>query len=120
MCRSSPSPTAGPAEPYLVVEAIPFALAHLVCFAAIWTGVGTADLMLAAALYALRTFGMSAGYHRYFSHRSFKTSRAFAFFLAFLAQSSAQRGILWWAANHRRHHRFSDTDEDVHSPVRRC
>jgi stearoyl-CoA desaturase (delta-9 desaturase) len=87
--------------------------------AAIWTGVHTTDLIIAAGLYALRMFGVSAGYHRYFAHRSFKTSRAFAFFLGFLAQSSAQRGILWWAGNHRQHHRFSDTDNDVHSPVLR-
>ena len=93
--------------------------AHLVCLAAVWTGVHVIDLMIAAGLYALRMFGITAGYHRYFSHRSFKTSRAFAFVLAFLAQSSAQRGILWWAGNHRRHHRFSDTGDDVHSPVRR-
>ncbi len=103
---------------YSLVEAVPFALAHLVCLAAIWTGVHATDLMIAVGLYALRMFAITAGYHRYFSHRSFKTSRAFAFVLAFLAQSSAQRGILWWAGNHRQHHRFSDTDDDVHSPVR--
>jgi len=63
-------------------------------------------------------FGITAGFHRYFSHRSFKTSRVFQFFLAFLGQSSAQRGVLWWAAKHRLHHKYSDTDQDVHSPVK--
>ena len=106
------------AERYQLVEAIPFALAHVVCFAAIWTGVQGSDLALAAGLYALRMFAVTAGYHRYFSHRAYKTSRVFQFILAFLAQTSAQRGVLWWAANHRHHHRYSDTVEDVHSPVR--
>jgi stearoyl-CoA desaturase (delta-9 desaturase) len=115
---SQPSPEAGSAKRYCLAETIPFIAAHLVCLAAIWTGVHAFDLLIAAGLYALRMFGITAGYHRYFSHRSFKTSRAFAFVLAFLAQSSAQRGILWWAGNHRRHHRFSDTENDVHSPLR--
>jgi stearoyl-CoA desaturase (delta-9 desaturase) len=119
MLPSKSSPAAGSAERYLLVETIPFVLAHLACFAAIWTGVHAADLIIAAGLYALRMFAVTAGYHRYFAHRSFKTSRAFAFVLAFLAQSSAQRGILWWAGNHRQHHRFSDTDGDVHSPILR-
>ena len=119
MLPSQSSLAAGSAERYRLVETIPFVLAHLACLAAIWTGVHTTDLIIAAGLYALRMFGVTAGYHRYFAHRSFKTSRAFAFFLGFLAQSSAQRGILWWAGNHRQHHRFSDTDNDVHSPVLR-
>jgi stearoyl-CoA desaturase (delta-9 desaturase) len=63
-------------------------------------------------------FGITAGFHRYFSHRSFKTGRVFQFILAFLGQSSAQRSVLWWAAKHRLHHKYSDTDQDVHSPVR--
>ncbi len=72
---------------------------------------------LGVALYAVRMFAIGAGYHRYFAHRTFRTGRAFQFCLAFLAQTSAQRGILWWAAMHRRHHRTSDTAADVHSPV---
>ena len=118
MQPSPPFLAAGSAKRYLLGETIPFVVAHLVCFAAVWTGVHTTDLIIAAGLYAVRMFAVTAGYHRYFAHRSFKTSRAFAFVLAFLAQSSAQRGILWWAGNHRQHHRFSDTDNDVHSPVR--
>lgn len=96
--------------------AIPFILVHLACFAAIWTGVTRGALITCVALYVARMFGTTAGYHRYFSHRSFKTSRAFQFVLAFLAQSSAQRGVLWWSAKHRHHHRHSDTELDVHSP----
>ena len=122
MLPSSPTDAAPfhqvPAKEYRYVEAIPFALAHVVCFAAIWTGVHWWDVAIAAGLYTLRMFAVTAGYHRYFSHRAFKTSRIFQFILAFAAQSSAQRGVLWWAAHHRQHHRHSDTVDDVHSPVR--
>ena len=62
-------------------------------------------------------FWVTAGYHRYFSHRSFKTSRVFQFVIAFMAMTSAQKGVLWWAAHHRHHHRFSDQEEDLHSPT---
>jgi stearoyl-CoA desaturase (delta-9 desaturase) len=98
---------------------IPFILVHLACLAAIWTGVSAGALALCAALYVVRMFGVTAGYHRYFSHRSFKTSRVGQFVLALIAQSSAQRGVLWWAAKHRHHHRHSDTELDVHSPRHR-
>jgi len=101
------------------LDALPFILAHAVCLTAIWTGVYLADLLIALGLYAVRVFAITGGYHRYFSHRSYKTSRAFQFILAVLAQSSAQRGVLWWASTHRHHHRYSDTEEDVHSPIQR-
>ncbi|MGE0354849.1 MAG: acyl-CoA desaturase [Gemmatimonadales bacterium] len=100
-------------------DTIPFLLVHLACFAAIWTGVTTEAVIVCLALYVIRMFGNTAGYHRYFSHRSFKTSRVGQFLFAWLAQSSAQKGILWWAAKHRHHHRYSDTELDVHSPVQR-
>jgi stearoyl-CoA desaturase (Delta-9 desaturase) len=64
----------------------------------------------------MRIFAFGAGYHRYFSHRAFKTSRVFQFCLGFLSQTSAQSGVLWWSEKHRRHHRYSDTELDVHSP----
>jgi stearoyl-CoA desaturase (delta-9 desaturase) len=89
---------------------------HLGCFAAIWTGVTLEAVLLGIGLYWLRIFGIGAGYHRYFSHRAYSTSRAFQFFLAVLAQSTSQKSILWWAAKHRHHHLHSDTAEDVHSP----
>lgn len=68
-------------------------------------------------MYYSGMFFVTAGYHRYFSHKSFKTSRWFQFFLAFMAMSSAQKGVLWWAAHHRHHHKYSDTPEDIHSPL---
>jgi stearoyl-CoA desaturase (delta-9 desaturase) len=97
-------------------SAVPFVLVHLAALAALWTGVTSGALIICAVLYVTRMFGVTAGYHRYFSHRAFKTTRVGQYLLAWLAQSSAQRGILWWAAKHRRHHKHSDTDLDVHSP----
>jgi stearoyl-CoA desaturase (delta-9 desaturase) len=67
--------------------------------------------------YYLRMFGVTAGYHRYFSHRSYKLNRFWQFCLAFLAQTSNQKGVLWWAAHHRDHHLNSDRKADLHSPV---
>ncbi len=94
-----------------------FIVMHVACFAAIWTGVTASAVALALTLYVVRMFGVTAGYHRYFSHRTFKTSRVMQFLLAFLAQSTAQKGTLWWASHHRHHHRHSDTENDVHSPL---
>jgi stearoyl-CoA desaturase (Delta-9 desaturase) len=97
-------------------SAIPFVLAHLICFAAFWTGVTLEAVVMCAVLYWLRIFSIGAGYHRYFSHRAYRTSRVFQFVLAFMSQSSAQKSVLWWAAKHRHHHLHSDTDIDIHSP----
>jgi len=97
--------------------AIPFVLVHLAAFGVIWTGFTTTAVILCVVLYLVRMWALTAGFHRYFSHRSYKTSRVFQFILAFLGQTSAQRGVLWWSAIHRHHHRHSDTPEDVHSPV---
>jgi len=92
---------------------------HLACLAAFFLGFRWSYLAVCLALYYVRMFFVTAGYHRYFSHRSFKTSRAFQFVMAFVATSSTQKGVLWWAANHRHHHKYSDTDEDLHSPTLR-
>jgi stearoyl-CoA desaturase (delta-9 desaturase) len=97
-------------------SAIPFVLVHLACFGAIWSGVTWEALVLCVTLYWLRIFAIGAGYHRLFSHRAYSTSRAFRFVLAVLAQSTAQKSVLWWAAKHRHHHLHSDTELDVHSP----
>jgi stearoyl-CoA desaturase (Delta-9 desaturase) len=100
-------------------SSIAFLLIHLACFAVFWTGLTPRALLLGVVLYLVRIFAIGAGYHRYFAHRAFRTGRIFQFCLAFLAQTSAQRGVLWWAAKHRRHHKYSDTELDVHSPVLR-
>lgn len=94
--------------PFFAIHAL--AVGGLFAFGWSWSG-----FALAIGLYAVRMFGVTGGYHRYFAHRSYKTSRVFQFFLAFLAQSSAQKGALWWAAHHRTHHALSDQPGDIHS-----
>lgn len=101
-----------------LLKALPFAAIHLACLAVFFVEFRWAWVALALALYAVGMFFVTAGYHRYFSHRSYKTSRVFQFILAFMAMTSAQKGVLWWAAHHRHHHRFSDTEEDLHSPLK--
>jgi stearoyl-CoA desaturase (delta-9 desaturase) len=92
---------------------------HAVCLGAFWTGVSGTDLVVCAASYLGRMFGVMVGFHRYFSHRSFKATRGMQFVLALLGTLGVQKGVLWWAAHHRFHHRYSDTAVDVHSPMQR-
>jgi stearoyl-CoA desaturase (delta-9 desaturase) len=91
---------------------------HAACLLVFVTGVSSLDLALCFGFFYLRLFGITAGYHRYFAHRAYKTSRAFQFFLAFIGAASVQKGPLWWAAGHRRHHLYSDQPGDMHSPRR--
>jgi stearoyl-CoA desaturase (Delta-9 desaturase) len=100
----------------LYPSALPFVVVHLICFAAIWTGITWEALAICFVLYWARIFAIGAGYHRYFSHRAYSTSRAFQLVLAVLSQSTAQKSVLWWASKHRHHHLHSDTELDVHSP----
>jgi len=94
-----------------------FVLSHIAVLGALWSGVTWQAVVLCFSLLLVRQWAVTAGYHRYFSHRTYKTSRVFQFVLAFLAQSSSQKGVLWWAAHHRVHHKLSDQPGDVHSPV---
>jgi stearoyl-CoA desaturase (delta-9 desaturase) len=95
-----------------------FLLVHVAAVAGVavlgfsWKGVA-----LCVASYTLRMFAITAGFHRYFSHRSFRLARVPQFLLALLGQTAAQKGVLWWASNHRHHHKYSDRPEDIHSPV---
>ena len=99
-----------------LLRSIPFISVHLLCLAVFWTGLSATALGIAFLTLALRMFGLTAGYHRYFCHKAFKTSRPFQFVLAWLGMSAAQYGPLWWAGHHRSHHRHSDTEKDVHPP----
>ena len=93
---------------------------HLAAVAAvIAVGFSWRGLALALGMYFVRMIVVTGAYHRYFSHRTFKTSRAFQFLMALGAQSSAQKGVLWWAAHHRFHHKYSDTPVDPHSARQR-
>lgn len=91
-------------------------LMHAGCLAVFTVGWSTTAISVAALLYVARAFGLTAFYHRYFSHRAFKTSRWFQFLGATLGCLALQKGPLWWAAHHREHHRSSDHEGDVHSP----
>lgn len=95
---------------------VPFVLCHVAVLGALWSGVTWQAVAVGVALYWIRIFGVTAGYHRYFSHRAFETSRPMQFLLAFIAQSTAQKGAIWWASHHRAHHLYSDTERDLHSP----
>lgn len=92
---------------------------HLAFLLPIWVGVSWVAVLTCFILYYARMFGITGGYHRYFSHASYKTSRGFQFFLAWLGCSSMQKGPLWWASLHRHHHAHSDQEEDIHSPLTR-
>ena len=94
----------------------PFLIMHLLPLAAFFTGTHWVDWVVCLVLYYVRMFGITAGYHRYFAHRSYKMGRVTQFLVAILAMSSAQKGVLWWAAHHRHHHKHSDQQGDVHSP----
>lgn len=112
---SAPRPS-GPPYPIAWSTSIPFLAFHLVPFLAVFTGVTGRAVLIGVVSYVVRMFCITAGYHRYFAHRAFKTNRAFQFALAFGGVCATQKGPLWWAAHHRRHHRASDTDDDIHSP----
>jgi stearoyl-CoA desaturase (delta-9 desaturase) len=103
---------------YELVAVLPFLAIHVLGVLGVVLGASWQAWVLCIALYWVRMFFVTGAYHRYFSHRTYKTSRWMQFILAFMAETTAQRGALWWAATHRDHHKFSDTDRDPHSPVK--
>jgi stearoyl-CoA desaturase (delta-9 desaturase) len=94
----------------------PYIAVHLACLGVFWTGVSPGAIAICLGTYAARTFLAGLSYHRYFAHRSFKTSRPMQFLLAASGACALEGGPLWWAATHRYHHRHADTPEDLHSP----
>lgn len=101
------------------LRVVPFIGLHLACLGVLLVGFSWFALWTAIALYALRMFAITGFYHRYFSHKAFRTSRPVQFVFALLGASAVQRGPLWWAAHHRSHHRHSDSEHDPHSPLHR-
>jgi stearoyl-CoA desaturase (delta-9 desaturase) len=97
-------------------SSIPFLLVHALPLLVIFTGITRTAVILFLCTYFGRMFFVTAGYHRYFSHRSYRLGRVTQFVFAFAGLTAAQKGPLWWAAHHRNHHKFSDTERDVHSP----
>ena len=96
-----------------------FLFMHMACLLAVWTGVSVVAVVVCLALYVVRMFAITAGFHRLFSHRTYRTGRIFQFVLAFIGTASYQKGPLWWSAHHRGHHLYADTDDDLHSPLTR-
>ena len=99
------------------LRTLPFILMHAACLFAFVVGVSPVALIVCVALYFIRMFAITGFYHRYFSHKSFKTSRVGQFLFGVLGASAVQRGPIWWAAHHRDHHQYSDKQEDAHSPI---
>ena len=99
------------------LRAAPFILLHAACLAVLWVGVSGVALGVAVTLYAVRMFALTGFYHRYFAHRTFRTTRALQLTFALIGASCVQRGPLWWAAHHRHHHQSADTPRDPHSPA---
>jgi len=95
---------------------LPFISVHVACLAIFWTGISPIAVGLGFLTLIIRMFGLTGGYHRYFCHKSFKTTRTFQFVLAWIGTAAAQRGPLWWAGHHRSHHRHADTAKDIHPP----
>ena len=98
------------------VRCLPFVVLHVGCLGVIWVGWSPVAFIVAIALYFLRIFAVTGFYHRYFSHKTFRTSRSGQFFLALCGATAVQRGPLWWAYHHRHHHQHSDEGTDAHSP----
>ena len=100
------------------LRSFPFVLLQFSPLLILLTGVSTTSVLLCVGMYVTRMWGITAGYHRYFSHRAFTTNRGFQFVLAFLGGAAAQKGPLWWASNHRGHHRYTETEQDPHTPLK--
>ena len=97
-------------------RALPFLILHLSVLLVFFVGWSPVAVAVAVFMYAIRMFAITGFYHRYFSHKAFKTSRVVQFLFALIGAGAAQRGPLWWASHHRMHHKNSDKDFDEHSP----
>jgi stearoyl-CoA desaturase (delta-9 desaturase) len=97
---------------------VPLIFLHLMCLGVIWVGWSWTALLVALLLYIVRMFAITGFYHRYFSHKAYNTNRFWQFVFAVVGNASVQRGPLWWASHHRHHHRYTDKEQDVHSPSR--
>lgn len=95
---------------------LPMALVHVGAIAIFWTGSHWYEWALLPTVIYFRGIFQSVGYHRYFSHRSFKTTRPLQFLMGFFCCANLQQGPLWWAIYHRHHHKHSDDEGDPHSP----
>jgi stearoyl-CoA desaturase (delta-9 desaturase) len=81
-------------------------------------GVSMRDIVIGVAMYAVAGHGVTVGYHRLFTHRSFKANRPLKIVLGLAGSLAFEGGVIAWVANHRCHHAHTDRDGDPHSPVR--
>ena len=101
----------------IAVSLLPLILVHLSLIGLFYVPFTWTGLILFFVMTRITGLGVTVGFHRYFSHHAFKTSRWFQFVLGVFGCTALQKGPLWWVAHHREHHRHSDTVNDVHSPV---
>jgi stearoyl-CoA desaturase (delta-9 desaturase) len=101
----------------ITISLFPLILVHLSLFAIPFVDFTVWYILMFLITTRVIGLGITVGFHRYFSHRSFKTPRWFQFMLACAGCAALQKGPLWWAIHHRLHHRHSDAQGDPHSPV---
>ena len=116
--NSAVTQEAGDAKHIDWLRVAPYFAMHLACFGVLWVDWSWTAVGVALTLYVLRMLAITGFYHRYFSHKSFRTSRAMQFLFALLGASAVQRGPLWWASQHRHHHTHAEDEQDPHSPHR--
>jgi stearoyl-CoA desaturase (Delta-9 desaturase) len=99
-----------------VVTIVPFLALGAVCWQ-LWADLlHWSDVAVFAIMYVTTGLGITVGFHRYLTHRSFKTSRPLRAILAVLGSAAIEGPVISWVADHRKHHRFSDREGDPHSP----
>src|SRR3954467_10703993 len=112
------SPSAARLERQITVVAVvlPFA-GFIAALFLLWGGaVSGLDLAILAVMYVLVGFGVTIGFHRLFTHRSFEAKPWLRATLAILGSMSVQGAVIHWVADHRKHHTFTDEEGDPHSP----
>ena len=98
------------------LAAVVYWFIHASCLLVFFVTPTVTALTLCVLLLGTRMLAITGGYHRYFSHRTYRTSRVFQFLIGLVGTMAVQKGPLWWAAGHRRHHQYSDLPGDMHSP----
>jgi len=103
-------------QAYIVMFAM--LLFHLGCLGVFYTGVSIESFTVFLIRFLIIGSGITIGYHRLLAHRSFTTSRFMQFIFALNGTMAIQGGPLWWVSHHRLHHAHTETDKDVHSPIK--
>ena len=98
------------------IALIPFLGTIFAVTIALVSGINSVDIWLLVVMYVLNVIGIEVGFHRYFSHNAFQTKTSVRAGLAILGSMAAQGPVNYWVSNHRRHHQYSDSSGDLHSP----